>query len=87
MEKPITSVHPDANSSLKRTLKNISRNNLVLSHFQKIAFGHTCLSVIDKVIRFLFDEFYSAGVAEWFRRQPAELFYMGSIPIPSSIHF
>jgi integrase len=24
-------------------------------------------------------------VAEWFRRQPAELLYMGSIPIPSSI--
>jgi hypothetical protein len=26
----------------------------------------------------------AAGVAEWFRRQPAELLYMGSIPIPSS---
>ena len=23
-------------------------------------------------------------MAEWFRRQPAELLYMGSIPIPSS---
>ena len=28
--------------------------------------------------------FQGAGVAEWFRRQPAELLYMGSIPIPSS---
>jgi hypothetical protein len=31
---------------------------------------------------------HRAGVAESFRRQPAELLYMGSIPIPSfSIFF
>ena len=29
---------------------------------------------------------FNAGVAEWFRRQPAELLYMGSIPIPSSTY-
>jgi hypothetical protein len=33
----------------------------------------------------LYNEQLAAGVAEWFRRQPAELLYMGSIPIPSSI--
>jgi hypothetical protein len=39
---------------------------------------------IDRVISFFYNGLWHAGVAEWFRRQPAELFYKGSIPFPSS---